>query len=216
MDVNGKTVVVTGVLAGMKRDEAEAALAAIGARVTGSVSAKTDILFVGAQAGSKLVKAKAHGVTILDEAQLLAILGNKTVSRAKVTAHAEAEKHRRELEAQALAGEVAPPSSLKDKTVVVTGVLSVERVEMEELLRRAGARVTGSISKNTDFLIVGSGAGSKLAKAAELGVRTLTEAQARKALAKAAPIKKADATTKAKATKATTKNAKNAKKKNAK
>lgn len=183
MDVKGKTVVVTGVLAALKRDEVERALAALGARVTGSVSAKTDILFVGAQAGSKLAKAEALGITIADEAALQKVLGDKTVSNAKLAARKAAEMERRELEAQAMAGKGAPASTLKGKTVVVTGTLSVERDEMEELLRRAGANVTGSVSKNTHYLIVGAGAGSKLAKARALGVTTLSEEQARAALA---------------------------------
>jgi DNA ligase (NAD+) len=182
MDVKGKTVVVTGVLAALKRDEVEAALTALGARVSGSVSSKTDILFVGTQAGSKLAKAEALGITIADEAALQKVLGDKTISKAKLVARREAELERRKLEGQALAGKSAPPSSIKGKTVVVTGTLSVERAEMEELLRRAGARVVGSVSKNTDFLIVGAGAGSKLKTAASLGVTTLTEAQAREAL----------------------------------
>ena len=54
MNVKGKTVCMTGVLAGVKRDEAEAGLTALGATVTGSVSKFTDILFVGAQAVSML------------------------------------------------------------------------------------------------------------------------------------------------------------------
>lgn len=182
MDVKGKTVVVTGVLAGLKRDEAEAGLEALGAKVSGSVSKNTHILFVGAQPGSKLAKAEALGITVADEAQLLAVLGNKTISKAKLVARAADETKRRELEAQALAGKGAGPSSLKDKVVVVTGTLSVERDEMEELLRRAGAKVTGSVSKNTHFLVVGAGAGSKLTKAEALGVKILTEAQVRKAL----------------------------------
>jgi NAD-dependent DNA ligase len=205
MDVKGKTVVVTGVLAAMQRDVAEAGLTSLGARVTGSVSASTDILFVGAQPGSKLEKAKALGITILDEAQLLAVLGNKTVSRAKLEARAEAEEERRRLEAQALAGKAAAPSSLKDKTVVVTGTLSVERDEMEELLRRAGARVTSSISKHTDFLVVGASAGSKLAKANALGVTTLSEAQARDALGGAKPAAKKGTSPAKKATRSATK-----------
>lgn len=182
MNVKGKTVCVTGVLAALKRDEAEAGLTALGAKVVGSVSKNTEILFVGAQAGSKLAKAQELGITIADEAQLLAVLGNKTISKAKLKARAADEEERRELEAQALAGKAAPPSSLKDKTVVVTGTLSIEREEMEALLRKAGAKVSGSVSKNTHFLVVGEGAGSKLAKANELGVKTLTEAQALKAL----------------------------------
>ncbi len=182
MNVKGKTVCVTGVLAGLKRDEAEAGLAALGAKVTGSVSKNTDILFVGAQAGSKLSKAESLGVTVLDEAALLALLGNKTISKAKLVARAEQEEKRRELEAQALVGADAPVSSLKGKTVVVTGTLSIEREEMEGLLRKAGAKVTGSVSKNTHFLVVGASAGSKLTKANELGVPTLTEAQAHQAM----------------------------------
>ncbi|MGC4117395.1 MAG: hypothetical protein QM765_23110 [Myxococcales bacterium] len=184
MDVKGKTVVVTGVLAGLKRPEAEAALTALGAKVAGSVSSKTDILFVGAQAGSKLAKAEELGITIADEAALMEVLGDKTISKAKLDERAKKEKERRALEAQALAGKGAAPSSLKDKTVVVTGTLSVERADFESLLRQAGARVTGSVSKNTDFLIVGAGAGSKLAKAQGLGVGVLTEEQARKQLGK--------------------------------
>ena len=75
MNVMGKTVCVTGVLAGLKRDEAEAGLAALGAKVVGSVSKSCDVLFVGAQAGSKLAKAKELGVETLTEAQVRTILG---------------------------------------------------------------------------------------------------------------------------------------------
>jgi NAD-dependent DNA ligase len=182
MDVSGKTVCVTGVLAGLKRDEAEAGLAALGAKVVGSVSKNTDILFVGAQPGSKLAKAKALGITVADESKLLAILGNKTISKAKLAARAKEDEHRRELEAQVLAGKGAKVSELKGKAVVVTGTLSVERDVMEEMLRRAGAVVHGSVSKKTDYLVVGAGAGSKLTKAEALGITTLTEAQARAAM----------------------------------
>jgi DNA ligase (NAD+) len=182
MDVSGKTVCVTGALVALKRTEAEAGLAALGARVSGSVSKNTDILFVGARPGSKLAKAKQLGITIADEAKLLALLGRKTVTKAKLVARASAEAHRRDLEAQALAGKGAKVSKLKGKTIVVTGTLTVERDEIEAMLRRAGAIVRGSVSKNTDYLVVGEGAGSKLAKAESLGVPTLTEAQVRAAL----------------------------------
>jgi NAD-dependent DNA ligase len=182
MDVKGKTVCVTGVLAGLKRSEAEAALEALGAKVTGSISKNTDILFVGAQPGAKLDKAEALGVTVADETQLRAVLKDKTVSKAKLAARAKKEEARRQLEAQALAGKNALPSSVKDKTVVVTGTLSVDRAEVEEMLRRAGARVTGSVSKQTDYVVVGTSAGSKLEQARKLGVPTLTEAQLREAI----------------------------------
>jgi DNA ligase (NAD+) len=64
----GLTFVITGTLAGMQRDAAEDALRALGAKVSGSVSKKTSFLVAGADAGSKLVKAQASGVRVLDEA----------------------------------------------------------------------------------------------------------------------------------------------------
>ncbi len=64
------------------------------------------------------------------------------------------------------------------KTVVVTGTLGkFSRDEAKEALRKAGANVTESVSKKTDFLIVGEDAGSKLDKATKLGVKTLTESE---------------------------------------
>jgi len=62
------------------------------------------------------------------------------------------------------------------KTVVVTGALEkFSRAEAQESLRQAGANVTDSVSKKTDYLVVGADAGSKLDKAQKLGVKTLTE-----------------------------------------
>jgi hypothetical protein len=72
-DVRGKTVVVTGTF-GRARAEVEAALTERGAKVTGSVSKKTELLFAGADAGSKLDKARELGIPILDEATLEALL----------------------------------------------------------------------------------------------------------------------------------------------
>jgi DNA ligase (NAD+) len=72
----------------------------------------------------------------------------------------------------------AVDSPFAGKTVVFTGTLStLSRDEAEAQAERLGAKVTKSVSKKTDFLIVGADAGSKAAKAAELGVRTLTEAE---------------------------------------
>lgn len=64
------------------------------------------------------------------------------------------------------------------KVVVATGKLqNYSRDSIEDKLRELGAKPGSSVSKNTDFLIVGEKAGSKLAKAQKLGVPTLTEEQ---------------------------------------
>jgi DNA ligase (NAD+) len=72
--LSGQTVVLTGGLAAMSRDEAGAKLEALGAKVSGSVSKKTSFVVAGEAAGSKLAKAQELGVEIWDEAKLLAFL----------------------------------------------------------------------------------------------------------------------------------------------
>ncbi|TMV47236.1 NAD-dependent DNA ligase LigA [Paenibacillus mesophilus] len=71
----GKTVVLTGTLTSMGRDEAAKKLEALGAKVTGSVSKKTDLVIAGESAGSKLAKAKELGIPVIeDEEELLKLL----------------------------------------------------------------------------------------------------------------------------------------------
>ena len=72
--LEGKTVVLTGTLAQMGRDQAKARLEALGAKVSGSVSKKTSFVVAGTEAGSKLDKANELGVEVWDEARLLAFL----------------------------------------------------------------------------------------------------------------------------------------------
>jgi DNA ligase (NAD+) len=70
----GKTFVITGTLPTLSRDDAKDKLEAAGAKVAGSVSKKTDFLVAGEEAGSKLDKAQALGVAVIDEARMLQIL----------------------------------------------------------------------------------------------------------------------------------------------
>ncbi len=78
----GKTIVLTGTLPTLSREDAKEKLEAAGAKVAGSVSKKTDYVVAGEEAGSKLVKAQDLGITVLDEAGLLALLAGTLTSPA--------------------------------------------------------------------------------------------------------------------------------------
>ena len=71
----GKTVVLTGSLSILSRDEAKDRLTALGAKVSGSVSKKTDLVIAGEAAGSKLEKAQELGIDVIDEAEMIRLLG---------------------------------------------------------------------------------------------------------------------------------------------
>ncbi|MEG5636502.1 NAD-dependent DNA ligase LigA [Enterobacter bugandensis] len=71
----GKTVVLTGSLSQLSRDDAKARLVALGAKVAGSVSKKTDLVIAGEAAGSKLAKAQELGIEVIDEAEMMRLLG---------------------------------------------------------------------------------------------------------------------------------------------
>jgi NAD-dependent DNA ligase len=170
LDVQGKTVVLTGTLTNIERKDAEAKLATFGARVTSSVSRNTDLVFAGSAAGSKKATAESLGIPVHGEAELFAIIGTP-VFRPKPKPKPPSAAAKAKVAALAASG-----VGLAGKTVVVTGVLSKPRAAIEKALRDAGARVTGSVSANTHYLIVGADAGSKLATATALGVRVLDEA----------------------------------------
>ncbi|WP_426164483.1 NAD-dependent DNA ligase LigA [Sandarakinorhabdus sp. DWP1-3-1] len=74
--LTGKTVVFTGSLTALTRDEARAQAEALGAKVAGSVSARTDLVVAGADAGSKRAKAEALGVRVIDEAEWQALVAD--------------------------------------------------------------------------------------------------------------------------------------------
>ena len=73
------------------------------------------------------------------------------------------------------AKEEAAENPFKGKTVVLTGTMSESRGAIKTMLENLGAKVSGSVSKKTDYVIYGEDAGSKYDKAVELGVATLTE-----------------------------------------
>ncbi len=76
----------------------------------------------------------------------------------------------------------AEENPFKSKTVVLTGTMSVSRGVIKEMLETLGAKVSGSVSKKTDYVVYGEDAGSKLIKAESLGVKTLTEEEMRQML----------------------------------
>ena len=171
LSVNGKTVVLTGTVPGMERKEAEAKLTALGARCTSSVSKKTDYVFAMDDAGSKKADALRLGIPVLSETVLFAMIGLPG-------AKAKAPKQPVSQEAKQKVAERKPDSSagFAGKTVVLTGTLSKERSDIAAMLEEAGAKVTGSVSANTHYLITGAGVGaSKLTKATALGVTIIDE-----------------------------------------
>jgi DNA ligase (NAD+) len=80
LPLNGRTYVVTGTLEDMGRSEAKEKLQQLGARVAGSVSAKTDCVIAGPGAGSKLTKAEELGIEIIDEAAFMSLLKQHNIS----------------------------------------------------------------------------------------------------------------------------------------
>ena len=73
--VTGKTVVFTGTLTLISRNEAKAQAERLGAKVAGSVSKKTDYVVAGEDAGSKLAKARELGLTVLSEEEWMTLVG---------------------------------------------------------------------------------------------------------------------------------------------
>ena len=82
--ISGKVFVLTGTLPSLGRDEAKDLIIAAGGRVSGSVSKKTDFVVAGESAGSKLEKAQALGITIIDEAQLKKMIAPQEEPQLKV------------------------------------------------------------------------------------------------------------------------------------
>ena len=100
-----------------------------------------------------------------------------------ITAWFDVDWHRDIVEAWAASGvrmadevDESAPRTLEGLTVVVTGTLQgFSRDEAKEAILSRGGKAAGSVSKNTDFVVIGDNAGSKAAKAEQLGVRILDE-----------------------------------------
>lgn len=170
LSVNGKTVVLTGTVPGMQRKEAEAKLAGLGARCTSSVSKQTDYVFAMEDAGSKKTDAQRLGIPVLSETVLFALIGlpgkPKTPPKA-IT---------KEAKEKVAARKPSTSAGFTDKIVVITGTLSKQRSDIAAILEAAGAKVVGSVSANTHYLVIGAGVGaSKLSKATALGVTIIDE-----------------------------------------
>ncbi|ARU32275.1 DNA ligase (NAD(+)) LigA [Sulfuriferula sp. AH1] len=79
--IAGKVFVITGALPHIRRDEATAKIEALGGKVSGSVSKKTDFVLVGAEPGSKFIKAQELGITLLDEDQFINLISESNGER---------------------------------------------------------------------------------------------------------------------------------------
>jgi len=172
LSVMDKTVVLTGTVPGMQRKDAEARLEGLGARCTSSVSKKTDFVFAMDDAGSKKGEAERMGIPVLDATVLFSLIGSPDAPRTPAKAvSAEAKEKVAERKE-----ELFEEDGFNGKTVVITGTLSRGRSEISAMLEEKGAKVAGSVSANTHYLITGAGVGaSKTGKAKALGVTVIDE-----------------------------------------
>jgi DNA ligase (NAD+) len=150
------------------------------------------IKYVGRET-AELLAEEAHDLTALmkmSEEELLAIHGIGEKSARAIHAFFQNKDNREEIE-RLIAHGVRPEKMAKKiaghpfagKTFVLTGTLSrYSRDEAGALIKERGGKVAGSVSKNTDFLLLGDDPGSKYDKAKELGIQTLSEAQFEKML----------------------------------
>jgi BRCT domain type II-containing protein len=159
-----KKIAITGAFESMSRIEAQGKLEALGVDVTSGVSSKTELLIAGARAGSKLAKAQNLGIPMWTEAQLVAAVANAPEVAPKPSKPAK------------VYTDVKP--ALAGKVVVLTGTFqTMKRRDAQALCAAAGATNGSGVTKSTDLLVVGEKAGSKLAKAQQLGIEIISEAE---------------------------------------
>ena len=185
---------------------AESLAADAGLGVVQGVTKKLDILVVAnpASLSGKAKKARAYGIRIVAEPVFWQLLGlnveygemarsygddapdcpDETPPQASA-ASSQQRKYGGPAQIGRCSDVVAHPNrlALEGKTLVVTGALTkYSRDEINELITRHGGHAASSVSKNTDYVVAGEKAGSKLDKARELGVPVLTEEEFEKLL----------------------------------
>ena len=190
-ELKGKNILFTGTL-DLKRNDAKSMAEKAGASVKSAWSGQINIVIAGAAAGSKLDAAKASGVPIWDEAKFVAACSGKAAGGkpppkaapkpSRKTAREEDDDDDDDEPKAKKARGVAPAAAgglaeIKGKTLVFTGALKMNRAEAKTKAESAGAKVTGDVSKNTNFVVVGDNAGSKLEKAKKFGCTIWTEAE---------------------------------------
>ncbi len=172
------------VLEGFKAKKAENLLAAIeqskGVALEKFIHA-LGIEHIGEVAAKKI--ARAFGLEWLDASyeQIIALEGFGEEMAKSLVEFIHVNKHET-YELMAVIEPIASKLEITEsiftgKTVVLTGSMSQSRDEIKGMLEKLGAKVSGSVSKKTDFVIFGEEAGSKLDKAIELGVKTLSESE---------------------------------------
>ena len=183
--LDGKTFVLTGTLPTMARDEARAAIRALGGRVVGSVSRKTDYVVVGDNPGSKLQKARRLEIEVLEEADFKRLLDGGVAGGSPLATGKGAEAPAVPLRAPVTSDEEQPagdavgpaaPAPLAGRTFVLAGRLRTKQADVKARIEAVGGLVKGSVSRNTDYVVAGASPGSKRQKAEQLGVAVIDEA----------------------------------------
>jgi len=145
--LEGKSVVITGKLLIGTRAEIESFIVGEGGQTRTSVTKKTDLVIFGEKAGSKLAKAQELGIQTISEEDFYKRFGLDD-----------------------------PVYSLEGLSVVITGKLLIgTRAEIESFILDEGGQTRTSVTKKTDLVVFGEKAGSKLTKAQELGIQTISE-----------------------------------------
>ncbi|MFN6144759.1 MAG: SUMF1/EgtB/PvdO family nonheme iron enzyme [Planctomycetota bacterium] len=187
IDFSSRVFCFTGTLAGMTRQQAEAAVKKHGAKTAAEITAKVTDVVVGPGAGSKRAKAEMLGLRIHEQDAFDALLKSAVVRPA--SRKSGPTKVRKAKALKPSAGLPSPKSpagahgagdvgatAFAGRVFCFTGTLDgMTRAEAESRVKRGGGHVAASLTKKVTDLVVGEGGGSKRDKAEELGVRVLDQ-----------------------------------------